>query len=240
MRQAQQIYRTMGAGGIRVGLMDDQGWQRYDPAMFDEPAPPPKIQYKREWLFPKALPAGFTSNFDLEGGEVIDLSGDTPDPKGKGKRKAPPVAQRMLVCAKCVEPLRAGASDKSVRVWALRCGHVIDGRCLLALAEDPERAAAFAEIEPQASTSTSSSPSSSKRKQPARRVAKGRTTRGKKASAAKSAAAQEEETLVLAEHEWSCPVGSCGRKHASQLVKRASGPPQWVQKSGSGAIQLFV
>ena len=41
--------------------------------------------------------------------------------------------------------------------------------------------------------------------------------------------------IVEAEHEWTCPVGGCGRVHVSQLING-----QWVMDDKRGAITVFV
>lgn len=47
------------------------------------------------------------------------------------KRK--PRGQVYLACCACPEPLRLGSDNRSPedRVWALRCGHVLDQRCYM-------------------------------------------------------------------------------------------------------------
>lgn len=51
-------------------------------------------------------------------------------------------AQPTLVCGRCLNPLILGNNltsehQKLRRVWGLRCGHLIDGRCLLAIGQPP-------------------------------------------------------------------------------------------------------
>ncbi|EJD42520.1 hypothetical protein AURDEDRAFT_152801 [Auricularia subglabra TFB-10046 SS5] len=241
-RNGRNIRFTFDFGVPGLGLVDADGWQRYDEQLFeqvDRAAAPPTPQYKREYLFKEPLAAGFTSDFappepppapkvfDVETGEeVID--------KGKGKAEAP---QRLLVCAKCVDPLRADQNARERRVWALRCGHVLDGRCLAAVSEDPETEKAFAPSVAAPAVESAAGPARTT-KQTARR-GKGRgAVRGRKPVAQPP---PEPETVVLAEREWACPVPRCGKAHWSQLVRKGEhAAPTWVQKPGCGAIQVFV
>jgi hypothetical protein len=41
--------------------------------------------------------------------------------------------------------------------------------------------------------------------------------------------------VVEAEHEWTCPVGGCGRVHVSQLING-----QWIMDDKRGAITVFA
>lgn len=69
--------------------------------------------------------------------EAMDTEADTP---GAGPSTAPSSPgslslQTLLVCAKCLDPLVLGAGlvgeeSRTRKVWALRCGHMIDGKCL--------------------------------------------------------------------------------------------------------------
>lgn len=234
-----------GMPGLARGTVDADGWQRYDEELFDQidrAAAPPPPQYKREFLFKEPLAPGFTADFappepppapkvfDVETGEeIVD--------KGKRKAEAP---QRLLVCAKCVDPLLADQNARERRVWALRCGHVLDGRCLAAVAEDADVAAAHAPAPsaPAPAPLESAAGPARTTKQTARR-GKGRTAvRGRKPVAQPP---PEPETVVLAEREWACPVPRCGKAHWSQLVRKGEhGAPMWVPKPGCGAIQVFV
>ncbi|KAJ7032131.1 hypothetical protein C8F04DRAFT_668562 [Mycena alexandri] len=118
--------------------------------------------YKPEWTHPVKAEAGFVFDFAPPSEIVIP---STPPPAGKGKGKAKEVvidvdaevdaeAQRkeresvstLLVCARCLDPLLVRADGvveggeaevKRRKVWGLRCGHLIDGKCCEELRKPP-------------------------------------------------------------------------------------------------------
>ncbi|KAJ7235643.1 hypothetical protein B0H12DRAFT_1141411 [Mycena haematopus] len=102
--------------------------------------------YRREWTHPGSADPAFI--FDFAPSEII-VSEDEGNGKGKGKEvvidvdaekeKEPGGVSTLLVCARCLDPLlvRAdGVTDggeeeaRRRKVWGLRCGHLIDGKCL--------------------------------------------------------------------------------------------------------------
>ncbi|KAJ7503354.1 hypothetical protein B0H11DRAFT_2222637 [Mycena galericulata] len=94
--------------------------------------------YKKEWTHPGTADGGFV--FDFAPSEIVPaVSG-----KGKGKEVVIDVdaekegVSTLLVCARCLDPLLVrsdgitdGGEDEARRrkVWGLRCGHLIDGKC---------------------------------------------------------------------------------------------------------------
>jgi hypothetical protein len=113
--------------------------------------------YKPEYTHPGKPESGFTFDFappsstevssshakgkaaappviiDLEADVETDISrtGSSGAPSSPG----PSSFQTLLVCAKCLDPLVLGAGlvgeeVRTSKVWALRCGHLIDGKCL--------------------------------------------------------------------------------------------------------------
>ncbi|KAJ6577931.1 hypothetical protein B0H19DRAFT_1121887 [Mycena capillaripes] len=94
--------------------------------------------YKREWTHPGDAEAGFV--YDFAPSEIVPaVSG-----KGKGKEVVIDVdaekegVSTLLVCARCLDPLLVrsdgitdGGEEEARRrkVWGLRCGHLIDGKC---------------------------------------------------------------------------------------------------------------
>ncbi|KAF8240627.1 hypothetical protein L208DRAFT_1456098 [Tricholoma matsutake] len=114
--------------------------------------------YKPEYTHPGKPESGFTFDFapsspaeasssslDTKGAapividlEAMDMETDTP---GTGpsimpsSSSGPSGLHTLLVCAKCLDPLVLGAGlvgdeARTQKVWALRCGHLIDGKCL--------------------------------------------------------------------------------------------------------------
>lgn len=150
---------------------------------------------------------GFTATFDLDsidGPIVLDDEGV--------------VAPRNLYldCALCHDPLLLSAaySSPADRVWVLRCGHMVDQKCLekLSIPMRPEQIK---------NTINYISPFPLDEEPPKKK------TRGKKAPT--------KSVNKPAIHIYSCPVKSCGREHTA--VKKEEG---WVQTEDGGAIQSFM
>ncbi|KAJ6477644.1 hypothetical protein C8R45DRAFT_1007552 [Mycena sanguinolenta] len=118
--------------------------------------------YRQEWTHPASADAGFV--FDFAPSEIIVPEAGAGNGKGKGKEvvidaeKEKEGVSTLLVCARCLDPLLVRADGdtdggeaeaRKRRVWGLRCGHVIDGKCLEELRrpveEDADAEAAPAE-----------------------------------------------------------------------------------------------
>ncbi|CAG8768888.1 11051_t:CDS:1, partial [Acaulospora colombiana] len=104
---------------------------------------PDAPEYQTSFTHPgKAIP-GFTSEFapleiiDLDSDDEYDpLFDDDPRPrKKKGKEKAITPKTLKTVCAMCKDPLVMGATTEDRRNYALRCGHIVDGKCLWNIAK---------------------------------------------------------------------------------------------------------
>lgn len=110
-------------------------------------APPVQdIQTILAKVTPEKVPrarSGFTRTWDSDAmveeeekqrGIVLDETGDVV------KQQIKP----YLSCSACPEPLRLGsaARDDNDRIFALRCGHLLDGKCMAALAAGPSEDAA--------------------------------------------------------------------------------------------------
>lgn len=164
---------------------------------------------------------------------TVEIESDNEDDKP---------AKRLIVCAGCSEQLvgESGQRDEGDRVFALRCGHIVDGRCMHKLSEDPSVVATIPFVEMEAPKLPAAS---NAKRQPRRKAARGR---GRKAAPPPPPV---DEVLILAEREWRCPVKSCERTHVSQYVQRVVvGPdgsrtqrkPSWVGKGNLGPIPIFV
>jgi hypothetical protein len=115
----------------------------YAPSEEREVELPDAPEYQTSFTHPGKTAPGFTSDFaplariDLESDEEYDplFDEDPPPRKNKGKGKA--VAPQILrtVCAVCKDPLVMGSTTEDRRTYALRCGHVLDGKCLWKLAK---------------------------------------------------------------------------------------------------------
>ncbi|KAG9095271.1 hypothetical protein FRC06_009967 [Ceratobasidium sp. 370] len=140
----------------------------------------------------------------------------------------PEKVQTVLVCASCRRPLRMGGD----RLWALRCGHMIDSRCYRKLAERlivPEDVPML-EAEPVEETTT--------RKKRRRTGGRGGKTKGK-GKAATLAAPAPPVPRVAETLEWVCPVNMCGRVHWSERVV-TGGKSAWQPMKETGAVAVFV
>lgn len=126
---------------------------------------PEAPEYKISFSHPGKMASGFTYDFepDTITLEDSDSDSDAYDPqfdhedseaaqhrrekrrKRKGKEKAPaksptPAASKRtlaIVCSNCKDPLVIGGDDAH-KLYGLRCGHVIDGRCLQKLGTPPD------------------------------------------------------------------------------------------------------
>jgi hypothetical protein len=76
-----------------------------------------------------------------------DSDDENVNKKGKGKAKQPVPnldsetgtgQTLMLVCTRCKDPLLLGGETDEERVYGLRCGHVLDGKCLWKIAKPSE------------------------------------------------------------------------------------------------------
>ncbi|KAG1738426.1 uncharacterized protein EDB91DRAFT_1249340 [Suillus paluster] len=130
-------------------LYDDDGFRHYRAADFyDEPGDalmrgdlrrfnslgrPSEPDYQTEYTHPTNPASGFTHDFELSSitsAPVIDI--DSP---GSSSSSSSRHGETMLACAWCHDPLILGATDVGEdrakrRLWGLRCGHVLDGKCV--------------------------------------------------------------------------------------------------------------
>lgn len=158
-------------------------------------------------IYPDPLP-GFTNSFDLEslpGPIVVDDNGDVDKPI------------TFFVCASCEDPLLvSGAYESSAdRVWALRCGHLLDQKCLdrSSIPTTPDQVRRIINY-----------------------TAGGLPILGDEAPKKKRRPSKRHNTKPSV-FPWSCPVEGCRREHCSE--KR---PDQevWLQTEESGALAAFM
>ncbi|KAJ7314628.1 hypothetical protein DFH08DRAFT_1041250 [Mycena albidolilacea] len=135
-------------GGDAGGALSANGWGRGGAGDGEEES------YRREWTHPPAPDAGFVFDF-APPNEALAAS---PQPKGKGKAKEVVIdvdaevelkqeekgeMSTILVCVRCLDPLLVrsdGVPDRGEerrKVWGLRCGHLIDGKCYEELRRPP-------------------------------------------------------------------------------------------------------
>ncbi|QRV90500.1 WD domain, G-beta repeat protein [Ceratobasidium sp. AG-Ba] len=133
----------------------------------------------------------------------------------------------VLVCASCQRPLRMGGA----RLWALRCGHVIDSRCYRKLGERP----IVHEDEP-ASVPVPAPEVVASRPHKRRRTSGGRRAKAKPVVVAPPPVVEPHQAEIL---EWRCPVSKCGRAHWSERMVTGA-KSVWQPMKETGAVGVFV
>ncbi|KAI0295895.1 hypothetical protein B0F90DRAFT_1669936 [Multifurca ochricompacta] len=98
-------------------------------------------EYRVAYTHPYPPTPGFTHNFESPSPSVavIDVDEDPgPSTKSTGSSSANKGEDlNTLVCARCLDPLVLGGSNMSEkertgrRLWGLRCGHILDGKCIV-------------------------------------------------------------------------------------------------------------
>ena len=163
---------------------------------------------------------GFTVGFEIDSTinppSPIILDDDGRVVRSRISRAKP---KPYLACANCTEALLVSSAYRtpSDRVWALRCGHLVDQRCLEVLS----------------APKTATEDASVRRGPPGGLPIMGTESvvvtrgRGKRARVTKPP--------PPAEYRWSCPVEGCGRTHVSVQVGEG-----WTQKEDEGARQVYA
>ena len=101
-------------------------------------------EYRVAYSHPYPPAPGFTHDFESPPPSVTVIDVDEePGPSGKptGSSSSNSTGENMntLVCARCLDPLVLGGSNMSEdertrrRLWSLRCGHMLDGKCVAEL-----------------------------------------------------------------------------------------------------------
>ncbi|KAF9788337.1 hypothetical protein BJ322DRAFT_1048337 [Thelephora terrestris] len=198
-------------------------------------------EYKRIFTHPPKVAPGFTHDF-ASSSDVEDLSAT-----GAAPGTSASTLDTVLVCAKCLDPLVMGNVPDSKRLWGLRCGHMLDGKCVRESMRPPDG---------QEDGDESTTENSGKGKEKAvgepqdsapdgsggslfgntlRRLRSGRVV-STTASQSKGKQKQNaEEPKVERVHEWPCPVSGCGRTHKTNLISGV-----WKPDRSEGAILVYV
>lgn len=113
--------------------------------------------WKPEYTHPNKIAPGFTHDFAAPDDPATQTSGSSspqtvivlddeagPSSGAASGSSSATAVETTLVCARCLDPLvlapADGSSEEDVklrRVWALRCGHMLDGKCVAALMFPP-------------------------------------------------------------------------------------------------------
>lgn len=210
---------------------------------------------------------------DVDENVEISMTGSSTQTSEATTPLSPPATlNQVLVCARCLSPLvlnggaaKGGAEEETRRrVWGLRCGHMIDGKCCgqlsrpnMPLASDVKgkgKASAMPGAFPEDDSldlsdssiihTSSDNPIRSRLRSQNQTTASSsselatRTTSGRLDPAqTKRKSKGKAKSKIEAQHEWTCPVASCGRVHVSVKIDGVWGPEK---SSERGAVPLFV
>ncbi|KAJ8588268.1 hypothetical protein M405DRAFT_820000 [Rhizopogon salebrosus TDB-379] len=121
---------------------DDPGdpLMRGDLRLFNNLGRPSEPDYKTEYTHPTKPAPSFTHDFELSSmtsASAIDI--DSPCSSSSSTNRP---GDAVLVCPRCHDPLILGATDVAKdrarrRLWGLRCGHLLDGKCVEELMKPP-------------------------------------------------------------------------------------------------------
>ncbi|TFK50093.1 hypothetical protein OE88DRAFT_319222 [Heliocybe sulcata] len=134
----------MGEFGVDEdrGYRHPEGWGLFPPAARPRP---PDVEYKPEYTHSGKPESGYTFDFSppASTAKSVIVIDDSPGPSGSSSTSSEDPSN-VLVCAHCLDPLTIGSGadtsedgQKQRRVWALRCGHILDGKCIETLMKPP-------------------------------------------------------------------------------------------------------
>jgi len=213
----------------------------------------PEPDYKPSYTHPEPAESGFTFNFEVapEQPSFPSSSRDAPIVvEDDGTMHEPTIApqlklRNLLVCSHCKDPISIDSKGPDEKIWSLRCGHVIDGKCLtkfsvpIPVLGEPEQSRKRKGKAKAVDTSTfigEPSIRSRLRSNDPSGFMGGLMDVG---SSIMGRIRQPKATKpkIEQEHQWLCPVNSCRREHTSIKL---DGIWQPEKARGEGAIGLFV
>jgi hypothetical protein len=202
-------------------------------------------EYKRTFTHPPKVAPGFTHDL-ASSGDVEDLS-----VAGASSGPSSSAVDTVLVCAKCLEPLVTGNVLDDKRLWGLRCGHILDGKCVRELMRPADVQGAgdtkssteitgkgkeMATMKPEQQDAAPLESGGTVTGNTSRRLRSGRVVSAATASRSKGKQKQKvQEPNIERVHEWSCPVSGCGRTHKTNLVSGT-----WKPDESEGAVLMYV
>jgi len=203
-------------------------------------APKNAPEYKRTFTHPPKVAPGFTHDL-ASSGDVEDLS-----TAGASSGPSSPAVDTVLVCAKCLDPLVMGNVPDDKRLWGLRCGHILDGKCVRELmrpadAQEEEDARHSTEAGGKGKGKAVGEPEQQEAAPPEgggflmRRLRSGRVVSPTTSRSKGKQKQKAQEPKVERVHEWSCPVSGCGRTHKTNPISGA-----WKTDESEGAILMYV
>ncbi|KAF9266420.1 hypothetical protein L218DRAFT_996597 [Marasmius fiardii PR-910] len=210
---------------------------------------------------------------DDEDEDTVSITGSSSSgSKGKGivveaSSSSPLSLRTLLVCSHCRDPLLLGESasklgpegGKARRIWSLRCGHLIDGKCLETLSipspqstssleqvrssSDADRKGKGKAVEPF-EVQNDPEPSEYRSKLRSRRYMPPIPSFSSFMPSRRKVAVKEKENqeavTIQETFEWKCPVGTCQKLHTSVRIKDVWGPAKPEMNKGDGVIGVFV
>ncbi|KAG2132977.1 hypothetical protein DEU56DRAFT_423097 [Suillus clintonianus] len=134
--EEDELYDDDGFRHYRAADFHDEPGDRLmrgDLRLFNAPGRLPEPDYKPEYTHPMKPASGFTHDFELSvmtSAPVFDI--DSPGSSSSSSSRS---GETMLACPRCHDPLMLGAADVAEdrakrRLWGLRCGHLLDGKCV--------------------------------------------------------------------------------------------------------------
>jgi hypothetical protein len=240
-----------------------------------------KEEYKAFYTHPTPAEPGFTHDFapdaPSESAPSFPPSSKSApivivDEDDESKPEEETKMSTTLVCARCSDPLVLNAgltgSDASQRrIWALRCGHLLDGKCLSQIGQRAPpvdrkgKGKAKEEVpygedpssrnrkESTTDTGEPSADSDSIRSRLRSRVQSGSqdansdllppSPNSRKRKRPPTKASVNKKAKVEDVFEWQCPVPGCGKPHASVKINGGWGPEKERQmKKGFQPVTL--
>lgn len=254
-----------------LSLGFDPQFQEYGPAAA---ARAKKMEYKPVFTHPGKMPADFTHDFapsdqrespPQSTSENVNAAGPSSAASSSSSSAS---VDTILVCAQCLDPLVIGGGPETSamggRLWALRCGHILDGKCvekLMKPEEEPVEQPPAPEPVPEEEHIKTppkrnkgkgkakeldllEDPASTRTVALTRSLRSGRTVPSREETAAgvatrkprqRKGKAKAQLPVIDKLYEWRCPVSGCGRIHQSVMISGA-----WKMDEKSGAIMMYV
>jgi hypothetical protein len=206
-----------------------------------------EVEYKPSYTHPGSgkPAAGYTFDFAPDEDPSADFGGPSIPSTNKN------AVETTLVCAECRDPLvlgglGAGAGVKG-RIWGLRCGHVLDGKCVAVLMKPQPSPAVEDEIDSKKSKGKGKArateqeddvPDGSIRSRLRPRPSLSTLSQSASQPFLRSALKRKRPTMpkLKDRYEWTCPVFGCGKVHASLLYDGE----EWVMDDATGPIGIYV
>lgn len=249
----------------------DPQFQDYGPAAA---ARAKKMEFKAAFTHPGKMPADFTPDFGPSEQPPQPPQPATEDVNSAGpssvssSNSSSAALDTILVCAQCLDPLVIGGGPESSaaerRLWALRCGHILDGKCVEKLMKPEELVEQLQPTsEPMAEEETTGTtqkrnmgkgkakevdpqeePASTRTVALTRSLRSGRTVQTREETTAEAIVRKPRQRkgkskmqmpAIEKVHDWRCPVSGCGKVHQSVLITGA-----WKMDEKIGAITMYV